>query len=903
LYISPTNIAMGLLGALAAHDLGFLGRDELAERVAHMLDTLDRMEKYRGHLLNWYDTRDLAPLLPRYVSTVDSGNLAGALWALSAGLREVAPSPFDPAPTCAAAAENGGCPPRRHRAIRRSAGGGRRRFAACAPARRRIDPPHFSPRAKPPNAGSLPRMNPCALSASAWRNCPLPRPQRKPSRGPSCLQHDISVRAGAAGTAARLVALADRADAAADAMQFGFLFDRDRRIFSVGYRLPDAEGPGGLDPSYYDLLASEARLASFIAIAKGEVPQVHWFQLGRALAPVHGMPTLVSWGGTMFEYLMPHMLMRSYPETLLDLSCRSVVRAQRGIRLPPARALGYFGVGYAVTDHAGNYQYMAFGVPGLGLRRGLTDHLVIAPYATALAAMIDPSAAAANFGRLAASGADGPYGFYEALDFTPGESPAGESHPGESDAGETPAKSSRGQVIRQFLAHHQGISLVSLCNALQGNRMVERFHANPMVQATELLLQERMPRFVPVSRPRPAEASRVVPPQVPVPPRRFRSADTPFPNAQFLSNGRLVTTVTNAGGGAITWSGLAVTRWREDSTCDPGSHFLYLRDVRSGHVWSATHHPMGVETQHYRVLFFPNAPSSTATTTASRRVSRSSCLPKTMSKSGACGCSTSVNASARSKSRAMSSWPWHSLETISRIPSSASSSSKPKPDQKSPRCSAAGAGAAPASRRCGASTCAAAEGRLHGAVEWETDRGRFLGRGRDVGDPQALDGRPLSATTGAVLDPIFALRQRIRLQPGEFARLSFVTGVAPETRRGARPGRQVLRPTVHGAHLRARGDPVDARRAAFRSEHGRGAAVRAAGIARPVRGWFDARSSRRTDSQRARTIGPCGDSASLAICRSCSCASSRATTAVSCARCCERRSTGASKDCAPTSCC
>ena len=240
-------------------------------------------------------------------------------------------------------------------------------------------------------------------------------------------------------------------------MRFEFLYDRRRRMFSIGYRLADADGPGRADGSFYDLLASEARLASFVAIAKGDVPQHHWFHLGRLVTNVDGRATLMSWGGTMFEYLMPLLLMRSFPGTLLDQSCRASVRRQIEYGHEREVPWGISESAYAFTDRAGNYQYKAFGVPGLGLKRGLADDLVVAPYATALASLVDPAAAADNLARLARAGGDGRFGFYESLDFSP--RPA---------ASETPRRDadSPGSIVRAFFAHHQGMSLVALANVV-----------------------------------------------------------------------------------------------------------------------------------------------------------------------------------------------------------------------------------------------------------------------------------------------------------------------------------------------------------------------------------------------------------------------------------------------------
>ena len=270
-------------------------------------------------------------------------------------------------------------------------------------------------------------------------------------------------------------------------MNFRFLYDPQRRILSIGYRLADAEGPGRLDLSYYDLLASEARLASFIGIAKGDLPETHWFHLGRLITSVDGRPTLLSWSATLFEYLMPLLVMRSYPETLLDQTCRMAVRRQLEYGVERGVPWGMSESAYNLVDLHDNYQYKAFGVPGLGLKRGLGDELVVAPYATALASMLEPALAAENFRRLAAAGLSGACGYYEAIDYTHQrmDAPTG---------AELPADRSPGVVVRAFMAHHQGMTLVALSNALLGDRMVGRFHADPRMQATELLLQERVPR-------------------------------------------------------------------------------------------------------------------------------------------------------------------------------------------------------------------------------------------------------------------------------------------------------------------------------------------------------------------------------------------------------------------------
>ena len=652
---SPTNIGLGLLSTLAAYDLGYIDGEELQDKVNRTLTTVESLKRHQGHLLNWYDTRTLAPLSPAYVSTVDSGNFAGALLTLSVGLREVAP------------------------------------------------------------------------------------------------------------------ALAARAAALLDAIDFRFLFDSKRQLFSIGYSLPDAENPGRLDASYYDLLASEARLASFIAIAKGDVPELHWFHLGRPVTSVRGAPVLLSWSGTLFEYLMPLLVMRTYPNTLLDESCRLVVRRQMDYAAECRVPWGISESAYDLVDRHGTYQYKAFGIPGLGLKRGLGDELVIAPYATALAVMIEPAAAAVNLRRLAAAGLEGEYGFLDALDYTQrGTEPASAGEP------------ATGTVVATYMAHHEGMTLVALANALLDDRMVERFHAEPRVQATELLLQERVPRDTTTIEPRPLDEMRPAAPVATIPVRRYRSPHTTFPHTQFLSNGNYVTSLTNAGGGCSLWRGNPVTRWRRDATRDADGQFIYLRDVRSGEVWSAGYQPSRREPDDYQVTFSPDR------VTFQRR-------DEDLSTRMDVAVSTEDDVEVRRLTVFNHGTRIREIDVTSYaeivLTSAAADLAHPAfgklfVETEYLRESAA----LLCHRRPREATDAGGwafhlltlEGRPQGPVEWETDRARFLGRGRSPADPIALDGRALSGTTGVVLDPIVSLRQRIRVSPGATVRLSFATGMAAD---------------------------------------------------------------------------------------------------------------------------
>jgi cyclic beta-1,2-glucan synthetase len=770
---SPTNIGMGLLSTLAAHDLGFIRTLELVERLDATLSTMEELERFEGHLLNWYDTQSLAPLFPRYVSTVDSGNLAGALLALAEGLRQLAGEPQSAPQICAGLVDAAELA-RQHlaRLAEMPGGDGRARLATeVKSVRDLLDGPEEDGQKLARSGGRAPALTEAIESfesealtshdqveAAYWSRA-LVAGLTAPAASPDLL-------------ARRLEELASRALGFAAGMNFGFLYDRERQIFSIGYRLADAQGPARLDTSYYDLLASEARLASFVAIAKGDVPDSHWFHLGRLLTSVDGAPTLLSWSASLFEYLMPLLLMKSYPGTLLDQSCRMAVRRQVEYGRQQGVPWGISESGFNLVDHYGNYQYKAFGVPGLGLKRGLGDELVVAPYATALAAMMDPERAAHNFRRLAREGLEGRYGFYEAIDYTHRRAEDGEA------AGEPRPHGSRGVVVHAFLAHHQGMSLVALANAVLGHPMVQRLHADPRVQATALLLQERAPRHAPITQPRPAEETRVSAPASAVAFRRFRSPHTRYPHAQFLSNGAYTTVVTNAGGGASLCRGRAVTRYREDATRDLGSNFLYLRDVRSGSVWSATYHPTDREPEEYVVTLqaekavFRRRDDDIATQLDIAVSTEDDVEVRRL---------TVTNLSDRPRELEVTSYAEIALAPVRDDLTHPAFSKLFVETEYLPESAALVCTRRPRARdevRVWAVHVLSVDGRMQGPVEWETDRGRFLGRGRGPEDPAALDGRPLSGTTGAVLDPIVSLRQRIRLAPGGFVRMSFATGMA-----------------------------------------------------------------------------------------------------------------------------
>jgi len=776
---SPTNIGLAVLSTVAANDLGWIGTGEMLDRLEPTLATMRRLERFRGHLYNWYDTGTLSPLEPRYVSTVDSGNLAAHLMVLRHACLERLDEPVRFAPALDGIADALGL-------LRESAMGIAGRSQGRVVTSRHLDEvlreaealltpipashAELSDRLRTLSAHAANLMDVVLAleqedEAGAAAAIPWARALRDcvSSHARDCAAL-LAAGEGAEPFARRLSSLAAAAAGIAADMDFTFLYDRSRELFAIGYRHAD----GTLDTGHYDLLASEARLASFVAIARGDAPVEHWFHLSRPLTPVGRGSALLSWSGSMFEYLMPDLVLDPPSGSLLEQTNRLVVRRQIRYGEEHGVPWGMSESAYNARDVNFTYQYSNFGVNGLGLKRGLSDDLVVAPYATALAAMVDPLAALSNFDHLASLGALGEYGYYESIDFTPERLPEGEPY----------------AIVRAYMAHHQGMTIVSLANLLLESTMRRRFEADPSVQATDLLLQERTPLTVTVARPVSAEPMRGhVRDEVTAPVlRRFRSPHDPTPRTHVLSNGRYSVMMTAAGSGYSRWRGLDVTRWREDVTRDCWGAFVFLSDGETGKTWSAGYQPTGTEPDSYEALYSEDhveihrrdgAIATTLTTivsTEDEAEMREIVL---------------TNLGTRAREIEITSY----MEVVLATPAA---------DEAHPAFSnlfvqtefVPGTEALLASRRTrdGEEPVWAAHvmtlpGEIAGTLQFETNRARFLGRGRDIRHPSAIEERrPLSNSLGTVLDPIFSIRRRVRLAPGATARvqLALIAGRSRE---------------------------------------------------------------------------------------------------------------------------
>ncbi len=787
---SPTNIGLYLLATVSAREFGWVGTADAVERLEATLETMQRMLRFRGHFYNWYDTQDLRPLDPKYVSSVDSGNLAGHLIALGnacrAWARQIAGADFVVA--CAGIGDTlnlldeavrVSCRDRTHSALdgeflravaalrvwldavpRGATGDG---MSEASEARTVPDwrtgvllvatVSDIAHALVDEGSTSQNRIDAQENDLLFWTTA-LERAMHSHGR-------DVTRSASdATALSRRLNRVTDSALQMANAMEFGFLLDPVRMLLSIGYSVAE----GRLDEGSYDLLASEARLASFVAIAKGDVPARHWFRLGRVAVPVAGGAALISWSGSMFEYLMPSLVVRAPFSSLLARTVALVVRRQIRYGATLGLPWGISESAYNSRDLELTYQYASFGIPDLGLKRGLGNQAVIAPYATALAAMVAPLPALRNFERLEAAGATGRFGFYEALDYTPARVPEGQTV----------------AIVRAFMAHHQGMVIASIANALLGGRIRGFFHAEPAIRATELLLQERMPGAVAVAHLRVDEKSagqlRGIEPAVA---RHMVSASDPSPATHLLSNGRYAVMLTAAGSGYSRWGDMAITRWREDATRDDWGSYLYVQDVDSGNCWSAAWQPTGVVPDSYDVTFTENRAEFVrrdgALTTSLdvivsaeddaevRRVSVSNAGSRTCTIEFTSYAEIVLATPATDQAHPAFAKLFIETEYLAELGVILATRRRRAPDEP----------------EVWAAHLSVIEADQPGSIEIETDRARFIGRGGSVRSPRVLGGgRALSNTAGVVLDPVFAMRRRMRIAPGATASVAFWTIVA-----------------------------------------------------------------------------------------------------------------------------
>ncbi|HEX7324708.1 MAG TPA: glucoamylase family protein, partial [Rhodanobacteraceae bacterium] len=823
---SPTNIGMALLANLTARDFGYLTNAGFLARTTATLDTLQALERYRGHFYNWYDTRTLATLRPPYISSVDSGNLMGCLLVLANGLEHgddealIAPAiarglrdtarvlgaqltavdAADPHVNLALAAtlgeldaliaesiDNTASLPVLHGLMARieaEAGKLGQLIADNAVAGEFAE---WATALRQQAAAACEALDELAPwlglgdsgSDDAEVRAGFAELERNPSRARArAIAGDIAQRLRTEGATDAWHALdeltgnLDRQRAAADAlaarsralaqMDLAFLWDARTEQFTIGYDVEHDKRDGGR----YDLLASEARILSFVAIAQGQVPPSHWFKLGRLLTVAAGQPALVSWTGSMFEYLMPQLLMPRYRNTLLDDTCNAAVARQIRYGAQQHTPWGVSESAFNATDTNLVYQYRAFGVPGMGLKRGLGDDLVIAPYATLLAAMVDPAAACDNLERLAHAGALTRYGFFEAIDFTPSRISDGEEF----------------ALVKSWMAHHHGMGFLALSTLLNQRPMQRRFMREPMFRAYALLLREKIPEARPHH---PAELDTEQPQRTRARPRAqirdIARMDTPLPEVHLLSNGNYHVLLTQTGAGYSHWRKLAVTRWQANATCADAGTFIYLRDVETGALWSATAQPIGdangncsatfsqARAEFHRVDHGIACEVLVAVSAEDdielRRVRLTNRTLKTRSIEITSYAEVVLAPPEADRAHPVFSKLFVETESVPALDALLATRRPRSPDEATPWLLHQ----------------MTTRGGVLDAGSFETDRAAFLGRLGSPAQPHALStAMPPEGRTGAVLDPIVSLRRRIRILPGHTAGIDIVTGVATD---------------------------------------------------------------------------------------------------------------------------
>lgn len=880
---SPTNIGLGFMAFLTARDLGYIGTFEMIERISKTLSTVEKMEKWNGHLYNWYDTHTLRPLKPRYVSTVDSGNFVCYLIALVQGLYEYLEKPLVDIKFA--------------QGIKDTAHLANKESGISYPGLKFVDPV-FGNKAEDFVEWSkiLDRLSEEAGSdtntkKTAWKNkfarmiglfkneleifmpwiyyfknipefaqaVPSPaggttmhssreedesgrtvfkdlsdyyggrqsgtgtnRDNTSPSPLRERLEGDmelfnfkdtIRLAEDALKPLNRNIALKDMIGAynkvlnkigyiAADIKDeksqsyiwiknlrysieksientevflkkyneiidrlnkiieitsFRPLFNEKKQLFTIGFNIEENR----LTNSFYDLMASEARQTSYIAIARGEVPAKHWFKLGRTLTVVDFYKGMISWTGTMFEYLMPLILMKVYKNTLLDETYSFVVRSQKKYGRQKHVPWGVSESGFYAFDIDLNYQYKAIGVPWLGLKRGLIEDTVVAPYASFLALMVDPVEAMDNIRRLKEEGLDGPYGYYEAVDYTPERLPFG----------------SKRAIVKSFMVHHEGMSLLALNNYLNKNILQERFHRDPVIKTAQLLLHEKVPGNVVLTK---ENKEKVVPFKYVTYKgkdafRRFNAPDPTITKAHILSNGNYSVMITDKGTGYSRNNLTAITRWREDATLDNYGMFFYVRNLSDNTLWSSCYQPYIKKPSKYEVTFSSDKARFT------RVDGHIETITEITVASG-------DNAEIRRITLKNYGKVAYELEITSYfevvIAPQAADIAHPAfsnlfvKTEYIPELNSLVAFRRPrseADKSYWLSNTTVIEGEKIGDIEYETDRVQFIGRGHTVSNPIAVErNKPLSNSTGSVLDPIMSLRARIKIQPGQTAKISYL---------------------------------------------------------------------------------------------------------------------------------
>lgn len=815
---SPTNIGLALLSNLSAYDFGYLSAQSFIERTGNTFKTLALMERYKGHFYNWYDTVSLVPLYPKYVSMVDSGNLVASLMVLRQGLGALQNEKIltiqqvaglqDALSVIRSTINKKNMPPLLEEMestlllLQEPAEFSIPKVVTALQLLAEKTTILKTEKEISENTEATDWVNrfeaqlhdqlQCIAHFCSWApQLPLPEqfstlkvleefPTFKELPGfektiPQLIteytdltseeqeqlkQLAQAVQTAAANTKAFFSEIGQLENNCQEfsGIDYDFLYNKTQNLFHIGYNVSEEV----VDKSFYDMLASEARLGIYAAIAQGKIPQAAWFSLGRLVTNLGSDPVLLSWSGSMFEYLMPQMLMPVYENTLLERTSKGAVRNQISYGNKNNIPWGISESGYNLVDTSLHYQYQSFGVPGLGLKRGLANDLVIAPYATAMALMVDPSAAFDNLKTLSQKGFEGKYGFYEAIDYTPSRMPRGQSH----------------AVIKSFMVHHLGMSFLSFAYVLLNKKMQERFVRDPQFQSALLLLQEKAPRTTNFYSHTEEEGDRqTISHESHM--RVLSTPNTPVPEVQLLSNGKYCLVISNSGGGYSRWKNTALYRWREDCTLDNWGVFCYIKDLQTGEFWSNTYQPTLKKSKTYETIFsqghveFRRMDGAIETKTdvvvspeddvEIRRITLTnrSSSAKTIEITSYC----EVVITDQPADEAHPAFSNLFVQTaIEENQNAILCSRRPRAKNETPPWMF---------------HTLLLQGVKSEEISYETDRMRFIGRGQSIAYPAALQQNgTLSGTQGSVLDPIASVRHKISLRPRQTVTIDLMLGIA-----------------------------------------------------------------------------------------------------------------------------
>ncbi len=849
---SPTNIGLLLLSTLSAWDLGYIGPREIVIRVQNTLDGMDNLNKERGHLLNWYDTRTLAPLTPRYISTVDNGNLAACLVTLRQGCRDIADKPIirweglidtlDVLDTTLSHAHLGKDAIELHKIIAnlrekvnklhhsdqfnshllvelfqesrteleelltQSIKSSTEQLDADTirgisvwiervhhhmfQVRQDIEilspwaltmfhiPPFFSQNNLSPDLSfawqefrsSLP-FNPileeipniCSRSLSVIDRIVSILPLDEEDAISWCHSMAIHIKNAQEASSSLindLNLIYDRIDTYIEEMNFNFLYNAQRKVFHIGYNVDN----GQLDSSYYDLLASEARLTSLLAIAKGDVPQNHWLHLARPITQVNGARILLSWSATMFEYLMPELLTQHYPDTLLEQSCRGAVDYQISYGQSKHVPWGISESGFYYFDNNQAYQYRAFGVPGLGFKRVTGDDLVISPYASMLALPFATQSVLHNLEHLKKLNMVGLYGLYEAVDFTAERLSTGQDY----------------AIVRSYMAHHQGMILLSLCNSLCGKSMIRRFHSDPRVETVKILLQEQTPIRAPIERIQPKMIGTIHPIKTAVSLDAWEvKPEAPHPQVHYLSNGNYSLLITAAGSGFSRWHDIDLTRWRADATLDQYGSWIYIKNRETHQFWSAGFQPTSATPQSEQIKFYPHTVEFLRSDGELSTRTQIVIAPNvdveirlvTLTNHSAVKLDLELTSYSEVILSLQSADERHPAYNKLFIESEYIESEKMLLFRRRPRSAE--------EKPVYLAHFLIGEKDDFQIAGYETDRDRFIGRGNTQRNPSMIKANLPLSNSSASLDPILAMQSRVQIEGYESQQIAFVTLAAP----------------------------------------------------------------------------------------------------------------------------